>query len=326
MSLKKSFVIFAIALLIVIMPLKIQAAEENFRIVKSNDDYIIYIEGLEDKEFAFAFNNNVEINSSELEYINNWSDSNGVNVACLDNGFGLDLTQKVYLWVKDMSDNEILSKAELNLENSVELAKLSELNTLTKRIDVDVTQKDNIESIIDGVTITKELGKIIIKDTESSSFNYDIYKLSNSKNAANLVDLLEKSEKISDKGMIEKIDTLKETEEAFNTLIANANWKNVSDGEIKQPEDTVNGDRYLVLLQETDENQNVKTDLQILECNYKEKHTVTAEKIPMRSVSILPVTGEEIGLYIFLASVIVLIVIVVIRILFLNRKNKNENK
>ena len=120
----------------------------------------------------------------------------------------------------------------------------------------------------------------------------------------------------------------------FETLIANASWKDVSENQIKQPEDSVNGDRYLVLLQETslieqlnsDLNSNVTIDLQILECNYKEKQTVATEKVPLRTSSILPVTGEEIGLYVFFAVVIVLIAIVVIRIFFLSRKNKNEDK
>lgn len=333
MSLKKIFAILMVVMIFAIMPLEVQAVNENFRIVKSNEDYIIYIAGFEDTEFAFAFNNNAEVNPEELNYINNWTDSNGVNVACLDDGFGLDLTQKVYLWVKDLSNNEVLSKAELDLNEVLDLAKLSELNTLTKRIDVDTTQKDNVEEVSGGVKITKELGKIIIKDTQDGIFKYDIYKLSKNNDAAKLVDLLEKTENLSDKEMIEKIDLLKETEQAFEALIANANWKDVSENEIKQPEDSVDGDRYLVLLQETGlieqlntDSNNVTIDLQILECNYKEKHTIASEKVPLRTASILPVTGEEIGLYVFFAVVIVLIAIVVIRIFFLSRKNKNEDK
>lgn len=333
MSLKKIFTILMVVMIFAIMPLEVQAVNENFRIVKSNEDYIIYIAGFEDTEFAFAFNNNAEVNPEELNYINNWTDSNGVNVACLDDGFGLDLTQKVYLWVKDLSNNEVLSKAELDLNEVLDLAKLSELNTLTKRIDVDTTQKDNVEEVSGGVKITKELGKIIIKDTQDGIFKYDIYKLSKNNDAAKLVDLLEKAENLSDKEMIEKIDLLKETEQAFEALIANANWKDVSENEIKQPEDSVEGDRYLVLLQETGlieqlntDSNNVTIDLQILECNYKEKHTIASEKVPLRTASILPVTGEEIGLYVFFAVVIVLIAIVVIRIFFLSRKNKNEDK
>ncbi len=333
MSLKKIFAILMVVMIFAIMPLEVQAVNENFRIVKSNEDYIIYIAGFEDTEFAFAFNNNAEVNPEELNYINNWTDSNGVNVACLDDGFGLDLTQKVYLWVKDLSNNEVLSKAELDLNEVLDLAKLSELNTLTKRIDVDTTQKDNVEEVSGGVKITKELGKIIIKDTQDGIFKYDIYKLSKNNDAAKLVDLLEKAENLSDKEMIEKIDLLKETEQAFEALIANANWKEVSENEIKQPEDSVEGDRYLVLLQETGlieqlntDSNNVTIDLQILECNYKEKHTIASEKVPLRTASILPVTGEEIGLYVFFAVVIVLIAIVVIRIFFLSRKNKNEDK
>ena len=333
MSLKKIFTILMVVMIFAIMPLEVQAVNENFRIVKSNEDYIIYIAGFENTEFAFAFNNNAEVNSEELNYINNWTDSNGVNVACLDDGFGLDLTQKVYLWVKDLSNNEVLSKAELDLNEVLDLAKLSELNTLTKRIDVDTTQKDNVEEVSGGVKITKELGKIIIKDTQDGIFKYDIYKLSKNNDAAKLVELLEKAENLSDKEMIEKIDLLKETEQAFEALIANANWKDVSENEIKQPEDSVEGDRYLVLLQETGlieqlntDSNNVTIDLQILECNYKEKHTIASEKVPLRTASILPVTGEEIGLYVFFAVVIVLIAIVVIRIFFLSRKNKNEDK
>ena len=112
----------------------------------------------------------------------------------------------------------------------------------------------------------------------------------------------------------------------YDALVKNANWQAVSDMEIKQPEESVTGDKYLVLLQKTDANNNIETDLQVLECYDKETQAVAMEKVPVRTTSILPVTGEQLEVYVFLGIVIVLIVLVVIRIVFLMRKNKNENK
>ena len=325
MSLKKSLIFLVVFLLLIIMPIEIQAVNENLRIVKSNDDYVIYIEGYENKEFSFAFSNNVEVLPEDLNYINNWDDQEGIHVACLDNGFGLDLTQKVFLWVKDVENNDVLSKVELDLNKVLNLTEISELNSLTKRIDVDLTKKDVVEEVIDGIMTTKESGKIVITEKEEKAgYKYDLYKLEDGNNASEIVKLLKDSEKLSKESMIEKIDLLTETDEKLDALVKNANWQTVSDMEIKQPEESVNGDKYLVLLQKTDAKQNIETDLQILECYDKETQATAVEQVPVRTTSILPVTGEEIGIYVFLGIVILLIVLVVIKIVFLMRKNKNE--
>ena len=328
MSLKRNMCVLVVLLLLIVLPIEVQAVNDDLRIVKSNDDYVIYIEGYENKEFSFAFSNNAEVNVADLNYINNWTDSEGIHVACLDNGFGLDLTQKVFVWVKDVENNDVLSKVELDLNEVLDLAQVSELSSLTERISVDLTKKDLVDEVIDGITTTKESGKIVITEKEESKtgYKYDLYKLEDGNNASELVKLLKDSENLTNKSMIERIDLLTETEESLDALVKNANWQAVSDMEIKQPEESVTGDKYLVLLQKTDANNNIETDLQVLECYDKETQAVAMEKVPVRTTSILPVTGEQLEVYVFLGIVIVLIVLVVIRIVFLMRKNKNENK
>ena len=140
-----------ILLFIVMIPLTVRASESNYKIVKSEVNYIIYIENYEDVKFLFAFSNDSTIDVNDLDFTENWTDTNESNIACLDDGFGIDFSQPVYMWVKDSAENYILSKVNLDLDNAINLNEISELNELTERIKVDTTQKDIEKTNQDGV-------------------------------------------------------------------------------------------------------------------------------------------------------------------------------
>ena len=145
----------------------------------------------------------------------------------------------------------------------------------------------------------------------------DAFKLLKSLNNVNSMD--------NDISMYQKICMYEELFENYNTVINNANLDTVSNFEIKQPEDSKTGDKYLVVLSKQLNGELKDIDVQVLECNAKENKVVTTESVPVKTTSMLPVTGEQIGIYIFLGIILLLIIFVVLRIYFLVKK-KDESK
>lgn len=317
-----------ILLIIVMIPLTVRASESNYKIVKSEVNYIIYIENYEDVEFLFAFSNDSTIDVNDLDFTENWTDTNESNIACLDDGFGIDFSQPVYMWVKDSAENYILSKVNLDFSNAINLDEISELNKLTERIKVDTTQKDIENTNQDGVETKKETGKLVITDSDKKDYTYEfeMYEILDGNDAFKLLKSLNNVNSMDDDiSMYQKICMYEELFENYNTVINNANLDTVSNFEIKQPEDSKTGDKYLVVLSKKLNEEQKNIDIQVLECSAKENKVVTTESIPVKTTSMLPVTGEQIGIYIFLGIILLLIIFVVLRIYFLVKK-KDESK
>ena len=118
--------VFLLVLLIMLLPTRIFAATQSVAIVKVENDYSIYIDSLENKDFKFAFTNqNPEDETSfESQLIPNWEDNNGVNIACLEEGTSLNLNEPVFMIVKV---GEELSVTELK-----ELAKSKKIKGYSK--------------------------------------------------------------------------------------------------------------------------------------------------------------------------------------------------
>mgnify|MGYP003289319154 CR=1 FL=1 len=185
------------------------------------------------------------------------------------------------------------------------------------------TYRDEVANFIDGVETKKETGKLVITDSDKKDYTYefemyeildgnDAFKLLKSLNNVNSMD--------NDISMYQKICMYEELFENYNTVINNANLDTVSNFEIKQPEDSKTGDKYLVVLSKKSNGEQKNIDIQVLECSAKENKVVTTESIPVKTTSKLPVTGEQIGIYIFLGIILLLIVFVVLRIYFLVKK------
>ena len=128
-SLKISYALLTVFILLVLLSTNVKAANEGTQIIKSEEDYVIYVDGYETTSFSFAFSNAAETNVSELKFYNNWTDANEVNVACLDNESGIDLTSKIFMWINDESNNPIITAREIDLTQAIDVEEV-ELTTV----------------------------------------------------------------------------------------------------------------------------------------------------------------------------------------------------
>ncbi len=326
-SLKIVFTILMSLILIVMLSTTAKAAVSDFEVIKSGEDYIFYIEGYESAKFQFAFSNDSETKVTELEFINNWTDNNDVYVACLDSEMKIDLTKDVFFWVQN-ENNEMLIEGE-KVELSTVLSKELMVNfeSLTKLIKVDLTQKNTKTEDVDGVKISKTTGKVVITDSTDYTYKYSLIKVDDSITVVSFLEQLDViSKKYNDMTMLEKIKEIKSLKISYENLLKDINWIDVADMTINQPEESVQGDKYIVLLQKLENDNVIATDIQILNCFESEEIVKENEKIPVKVTTKLPVTGEDITLYVILGIIILVIIAIIVRMAIIKAKGKNENR
>lgn len=329
-KLKTIFIILVSLILLVMLSPIAKAANGDLELVKAGEDYIVYVEGYESKKFEFAFSNVKMEDVDNLIFTNNWTDSNNVNVAGLDSQMNVDFSKKIFVWIKDAENGSfVLDSAEVNLEMALHKEEMETLEKITNLIDVDLTKSNVSEEIVDGVKKTKTTGKIVIvpDETEKYKYSYDLIKVDDEETeGTNLLNLINKlNTKYSDMKMVEKIRFVKEFNLALEKIMKNADWENVQNMEINQPVESAEGDKYIVLLEKSLENGNVVSrDVQVLECYENEKKETVTEQVPVKVVTNLPVTGEDITLYVILGIVIVVIIAVIVRMIIIKKNGKNE--
>ena len=322
-SLKISYVILTILILFIILSNSVNAASKAIEIIKSGDDYIIYIEGYDMTKFKFAFSNSQTADISTLKFKANWTDTEGNNVACLDNEMGIDLNSDIYIWIKDENGNVIIPGEKLDLSSTLNLEETQKIIDLTNRIKVDLTQSDTQTDEVDGIKKTVTVGKMIITDDNTKTYKYSLINLTSNSEAQELINLFKKSSN-SSIGMTEKISLWKKIGPMYNNLFSNADLKNVENMTIKQPAEAKDGDKYIVLLEQIANKEIVNRDIQVLNCFQEIIEEKVTEKIPVKVYSALPVTGDYLVLYIAFGIVLVLTIVVSIRLATLKSKGKNE--
>lgn len=320
---KISFILIIFFILTLVLSTSIQAANESLQIIKSGDDYIIYLDGLEKTKFSFAFSNTQE--NEKLKYYSNWTDSNGVNIACIDNQSNIDLTKPIFMFITDEKGNLIISAREIDLNQVLNLKDIEKLDSLTKRISVDLSQTVTTNEHVDGITKTKTTGKLVITDSSNYFYRYNLQKITEGTEVSNFNNLLNDLNNNSGETMSEKIALVKNVDTSFNELVNKASWQKVSDMTINQPAESKNGDVYLALLQKVDGNGNVvESDAQILKCSEIESQEKVSESIPVKYTTALPITGENLVLYIVFAIILILIVVMIIKIVKSNKKDERK--
>ena len=114
----------------------------------------------------------------------------------------------------------------------------------------------------------------------------------------------------------------------FAKLVEDASWKDAKNKEILQPEDSQEGEKFVVLIQEVKDGNVVRKDVQFMTCDRADAEGVeVAEKEETKTVEKkvkLPVTGENLALYITLAVVVLAIIIVAIRMKFASKESKGK--
>ena len=101
--------------LVAILPVIAFATNEKVQIVQTkNDEYIIYVENLESKEFNYAISIDKAATEMDLKYIHSVKDEDGNQVALVNSGnYDFSKGTKAYFWVKE-GDKQVISAEEID--------------------------------------------------------------------------------------------------------------------------------------------------------------------------------------------------------------------
>lgn len=328
---KKIFLLNLIVLIALILPTKIFAANESVAIVKINEDYSIYINGLEEKDFKFGFTNQkpIEGTTSDIDLVANWEDKKGVNIACLESSSEIDLTKKVYMLIEKDEETTV---TELDLSDAITQEEMSDVESLTTIISVDTKKTTTTADNENGVATTQTVGQVdIIKSEEYEYQDYDYkYQLikidgTESENAKKLITLVDEIQTSYSKlSTYNKILVTTQIKELYNSVKNEAKLQNVIDYVIYQPIDSKEGDKYLVLLQQLSKGKVVREDIQFLVCTEGHEEEVVKETKEIKKATVLPRTYDSIILFIILAIIVITAIVVMIRMK--NLKSENNVK
>lgn len=307
LNLKIMFIV-GIFLLVLLLCLPVNATNENIQIVRqSGTDYLIYINGHLNETFEFAFSDD----ETEPEtYLVSAKDSNeGGNFIAYVNEY---TTASKYLWAKN-AEGTFVKGIEIDLNEAIPANELEEIQNVTKKIAVDTTKIQVEEKEVNGNTVTVTTGKVVLE--EEGNYEYQIVKLPNTDSYNELMDLAERISKINtETDMYSKLVLYTRFNTLYNELsseLDNDAWEEVENQEILQPEDTENGDKYVLWIRGED-----ILDAQFLTSKYDEEKVI--EKITTK----LPVTYDNNTLLVVLAVLVIAIVAVSVRIKSLKKEDK----
>ena len=319
---------------IILTPIIVMAANGSVVLVENKDnEYIIYIKDYTNKQFKYAFTNNASPNEMDIAYINSISDLGGNQTAFLDTETYEKLkNQPIYIWAKDEEENLILERVQLDFTNSLTKENIDIVEKTTKRIAVEIaetkTATDSTDPIreenVEGVTETAKVGYVKITDNKDATYYYQRVKTTDSAEISKLMELSEKINKEYDgMDMYEKVQINEEFYNLYSKLVNEAEWQEVTNMEVKQPEESTAGDKYIVFLKKVDSNQETTVDAQFLTAYDDYQPNVVKEQKITQETTKLPITYDSIVLFIILAAVVVALVVVFIR---MKKLNKNEEK
>lgn len=316
-NLKTKMVFLLVTFVIVSFALGISvyASNEKVQIVKkSNTDYLIYVEGNLDNSFEFAFSDDNTVDKTTLTHSTTAKDdvTDGNYIAFINQY----TTEHKYMWVKNAEGTYILNAVELDLTKAIDAEELETIQNVTKTIEADTAQVKVEEKDINGSKVKVTTGKVVLKD--EGNYEYQIVKLPNGTEYARLMDLAKRISKFDNEinlDMYTKLEVYNEFNSLYrklsSELVAN-NWKDVQNQEILQPEDTKNGDEYVLWIRK----DGTVYDAQFLTSKYEE------EKVTEKITTKLPVTYDNNILLVILGILVIAIIIVSLRIKSLEKNNK----
>ena len=322
-TLKLTSVILIILFALSIMPTIVRAADEAEGIMlQKENESIVYVKGLEATEYKYAFSQNED--SSAPTYATAAKDSNGEYVAVMDNNETYN-----YMFI----DQEgTVTTLDLTKFKSITEEEIKDVEKLTKIIGITSDETTSNVSKEDDTTITTTRGKIVIKD--EGTYQYEMLEIldknGSTKNinqtAKELYDQLSELQKATK--MYDKLLAEITIRDDFAKLVEDASWKDAKNKEILQPEDSQEGEKFVVLIQEVRDGNVVRRDVQFMTCDRADAEGVeVTEKEETKTVEKkvkLPVTGENLALYITLAVVVLAIIIVAIRMKVASKEPKGK--
>lgn len=315
--------------ILVVSVTSIFATNEKIQILqKANEEYMIYIQNHLEESFEFAFSNDKNANKEELSYRNAATDTaeEGANyIAYVDeNLYKMYFAQSTYLWARSLDGTYFVEGIEVQLNDSITDEEAELANNITKIIQVDTTQILNKPTeIINGVETTKTVGKVAVQ--EEGTTYYQLLKVPNDGKYSEFIKLAEKiSNNQIQNNIYSKLEVAKEFSKLYQELVpatTDANWTLVENNEILQPEEAKDDEQYILWLKNENGN-NIKLDVQFLNCFEDYKKEVISEKVTTK----LPVTADDPTLFIILAALVVaLIVVLIIRKVAIKKDNTSKN-
>ena len=319
------FIIISIMLLgIILLPNMVSAQTQNSIIVKQTNNYVIYNEGIMKEEFTFAFGTSKE--EENLIFFPSAKDEKGEearNVAYINE------TGDTFFFVKNKSGEYIIEGQKIDIKQALDKKYVEET---TKRIKVDTTKNSVEEKEIDGVKTEITKGKLEITDDTKAKYSYILIKLPTT-GENDYTKLMELANKISNKEEVEKLELIEKLKlmESFYTLYKekepkanDSSWLAVENMEIMQPENSKNGEKYIVYIK-SENGEETKIDAQFLTSYEKYTPIYEKETVTIKETSKLPVTFDStITLIVVFAIIIVAIVIVLIIRKKANKKEENK--
>ena len=333
--------VLAIILFVAVIPIAVFATNESISVVHKTDGeqkgYIIFIEGYTDKTFKYAFTNkeNADPNSMDLSFIISNSDlSESENQAAF---LTVETYEKlsennntIYMWAKDETEKLILEGIQLKLNEALTEENVVNVETITNRINVEIADSEEDATTIrneniEGVEETASVGYIKILDDKKSTYYYERVKLPSSEQYNQLNKLAEQiKEEYDEMNMYEKVKIGIEFNKLYSKITSEVNWQEVEDMIIEQPEESVAGDKYIVLLKKVDK-QGVETiDIQFLTAFDSYVPNLVKEQIVTQETTKLPITYDSIALFVILGIVVILVVAVFIRMKKLSKENEEK--
>lgn len=266
----------------------------------------------------------------DLVYINSIADLGENQVAYLDATTYNNLSgSTIYMWAKDENENLILDGIEIDFQKSLTKENINSVETITKRIDVKIAQKETETTtvrneVIDGVEENAKVGYVKITDDQDAKYYYQMVKISESEEYKTLMELAKKIKtEYNGMDMYEKVQIGEQFYNLYSRLTQEAEWKEVENMVVEQPETSVVGDEYIVLLKQINGEEEI-TDAQFLTSFDDYKPNIVKEQKVTQETAKLPITYDSIALIVALAIIIIAMVVVYIRIRKVSKQDEEK--
>ena len=326
---KNAVLVILVIAIMLLLQIPVLASNENTTIVKTSDDeYLIYEQEFINENFKFAYAKDKDIEETELNFINALQDNDKNYVAYVDNeiydSYFLG-SNTVYMWIEN-SNNIISNAIEINLDKAITQEELDAVANTTKRIKVALDEENPVVENVDGVEYTTTIGSLKITPEDGYTYEYAIVRKDDNAIIADFIGMSEEIAKIKDNfNSYVNIKKLDEFYTLYNSLIPEENaWMDVEDYTVTQPEDSSEGEKYVVWLRATDAEGKQTVDVQFMTCSRVKNPEYVPEVIEQKTTVKLPVTFDTTITLLIILGVIILAIIALL--IAKKQLNKNDKK
>ena len=316
--LKLTCIILITIFTVALMPIAVRAASDMDGVIleKADGSKIIYVKDMKNTEFKYAFSDSED--SSGATFLTASKDTNDEYVATMEKN-----EKAKYMFVQIEENTSII---ELAKQKNINENEIKEIEKLTKIIGVETTGTDSVVSKDGDKTITTINGKIVI--TDEGTYQYQIFEVVDknsstktpNETAVHLYNQLSKLENAD--GMYNKLLAEITIRDDYKKLIDNAKWEDAKKNEIPQPKDSQIDEVFVVIIREVKDGKEVRKDVQFMTTARQDAEGVEKTSKEVTKKTKLPVTGENLALYIVFGVIILAIIILIVKM----RKTKQDEE